>query len=66
MLFLQRLRAFLSRFDMAFERLPAIGSNRQECCMDIVWIAALGLLWLAVAQLVVGLDRMGQPRGEKT
>lgn len=34
--------------------------------MDIVWIAALGLLWLAVAQLVVGLDRMGQPRGEKT
>lgn len=43
-----------------------MGSNRQECCMDIVWIAALGLLWLAVAQLVVGLDRMGQPHGEKT
>mgnify|MGYP001079316541 CR=1 FL=1 len=34
--------------------------------MDIVWIAALGLLWLAVAQLGVGLDRMGQPHGEKT
>jgi len=32
--------------------------------MDIVWVAGLGLLWLAVAQLAVGLDRLGRARGE--
>ena len=34
--------------------------------MDIVWIAAVAVLWVAVAEMVVGLGRLDKPRGEKT
>lgn len=34
--------------------------------MDIVWIAALALLWVAVAELVVGLNKLGRPQGERS
>jgi len=33
--------------------------------MDIVWIAVLAMLWLLVAALAAGLDRLGGPRGER-
>lgn len=33
--------------------------------MDIVWIAALALLWVAVAELVVGLNKLDRPQGER-
>jgi len=33
--------------------------------MDFVWIAALALLWVAVAELAAGLWRLDRPRGER-
>jgi hypothetical protein len=33
--------------------------------MDIVWIAALALLWVAAVELVVGLYRLNRPQGEQ-
>ena len=32
--------------------------------MDIVWITALGLLWLVMVALIAGLWWLGQPQGE--
>ena len=35
--------------------------------MDIVWIAAVAVLWVAVAEMVVGLNKLASPMGrEKT
>ena len=35
--------------------------------MDIVWIAAVAVLWVAVAEMVVGLNKLASPKGrEKT
>jgi hypothetical protein len=35
--------------------------------MDIVWIAAVAVLWVVVAEMVVGLNKLAAPRGrEKT
>ena len=35
--------------------------------MDIVWIAAVAVLWVAVAEMVVGLNKLAAPKGrEKT
>jgi hypothetical protein len=35
--------------------------------MDIVWIAAVAVLWVGVAEMVVGLNKLAAPRGrEKT
>lgn len=34
--------------------------------MDIVWVAALIVLWVAMAELVVGLNRLDQPQGERS
>jgi len=35
--------------------------------MDIVWIAAVAVLWVVVAEMVVGLNKLATPRGrEKT
>lgn len=33
--------------------------------MDIVWTVALVLLWVAVAELVVGLNKLDRPQGER-
>jgi len=36
--------------------------------MDIVWIAAIAVLWVAAAEMVVGLARLGRsrrPEGER-
>ncbi len=30
--------------------------------MDIVWIAAVAVLWVAVAEMVVGLNRLASSR----
>lgn len=30
--------------------------------MDIVWIAAIAALWVAVAEMVVGLGRLDKPK----
>lgn len=34
--------------------------------MDIVWIAALALLWVAAAELIVGLNKLDRPQGERS
>lgn len=34
--------------------------------MDIVWMAALVVLWVAVAELVVGLNQLDRPQGERS
>lgn len=34
--------------------------------MDIVWMAALVLLWVAVAGLAVGLKQLDRPQGERS
>lgn len=35
--------------------------------MDIVWIAAVAVLWVVVAEMVVGLNKLASPKGrEKT
>lgn len=35
--------------------------------MDIVWIAAVAVLWVAVAEMVVGLNKLASLKGrEKT
>lgn len=34
--------------------------------MDIVWVAGLGLLWLAVVGWIAGLERMGRSQGAPT
>jgi hypothetical protein len=33
--------------------------------MDIVWLAALAALWIAMAGMVVGLSKLESPRGER-
>lgn len=33
--------------------------------MDIVWIAAVAVLWVAVAEMVVGLNRLAAPKGRE-
>ena len=33
--------------------------------MDFVWIAALAVLWVAVMEMVLGLQRLAAPRGER-
>ncbi|MDP9902019.1 hypothetical protein [Variovorax ginsengisoli] len=33
--------------------------------MDIVWIAAVAVLWVAVAQMVVGLHKLASPKGRE-
>ncbi|MGJ7493088.1 hypothetical protein [Variovorax sp. ZT4R33] len=30
--------------------------------MDIVWIAAVAVLWVAVAEMVVGLNKLASPK----
>lgn len=30
--------------------------------MDIVWIAAVAALWVLVAEMVVGLNRLARPK----
>lgn len=30
--------------------------------MDIVWIAAVAVLWVAVAEMVVGLGKLDRPK----
>jgi len=30
--------------------------------MDIVWMAAAAVLWVVVAEMVVGLNRLDKPR----
>lgn len=34
--------------------------------MDIVWMAALVVLWVAVAELAVGLNQLDRPQGERS
>jgi hypothetical protein len=36
--------------------------------MDIVWIAAVAVLWVVVAEMVVGLGRLDEPKrpGERS
>ena len=34
--------------------------------MDVVWVAALAVLWAAMAALAVGLGRLDAPPGERT
>lgn len=34
--------------------------------MDIVWMAALAGLWVVVAELVVGLNQLDRPQGERS
>ena len=34
--------------------------------MDIVWIAALAAMWVAMAGMVVGLVKLGAPMGERS
>ncbi len=31
--------------------------------MDIVWIAAVAVLWVLAAEMVVGLNRLARPKG---
>jgi hypothetical protein len=33
--------------------------------MDIVWIAAIAVMWVVVAKLVVGLHKLDTPKGER-
>ncbi|MCU4118207.1 hypothetical protein [Variovorax sp. N23] len=33
--------------------------------MDIVWIAAVAVLWIAVAEMVVGLNKLAAPKGRE-
>jgi hypothetical protein len=33
--------------------------------MDIVWIAAIAALWVVVAEMVVGLNRLDRPPRER-
>jgi hypothetical protein len=33
--------------------------------MDIVWIAALGVLWVGLVQMVRALDRLQAGKGER-
>lgn len=33
--------------------------------MDIVWIAAVAVLWVAVAEMVVGLNKLAAPKGRE-
>lgn len=33
--------------------------------MDILWIAALALLWVVAVELAVGLYRLDRPQGER-
>ncbi len=33
--------------------------------MDMVWMGALALLWVAAAALAAGLWRLGRPQGER-
>ncbi|MGJ7582306.1 hypothetical protein ACSFA3_19140 [Variovorax sp. RHLX14] len=30
--------------------------------MDIVWIAAIAVMWVAVAEMVVGLGKLDKPK----
>lgn len=30
--------------------------------MDIVWMAAVAVLWVVVAEMVVGLNRLARPK----
>lgn len=34
--------------------------------MDIVWMTALVVLWVAVAEWVVGLNRLERPQGDRS
>ncbi len=34
--------------------------------MDIVWIAAIAAMWVVVAELVVGLNKLDTPKGERS
>lgn len=37
--------------------------------MDVVWIAAVAVLWVLVAEMVVALNRLGKPapkQGERS
>jgi len=34
--------------------------------MDIVWIAALAAMWVAMAGMVVGLSKLGASKGERS
>jgi hypothetical protein len=33
--------------------------------MDIVWIAAIAVMWVVVAELMVGLHKLDTPKGER-
>ncbi len=33
--------------------------------MDFVWIAAIAVMWVVVAELVVGLYKLDTPKGER-
>ena len=33
--------------------------------MDLVWIAAIAVLWVVMAEAVLGLSKLGAPRGER-
>jgi hypothetical protein len=34
--------------------------------MDFVWIAALAVMWVAMAEAVVALCKLDEPKGERT
>ncbi len=33
--------------------------------MDVVWIAAIAVLWVVLAEMVVGLNKLDQPKEER-
>lgn len=33
--------------------------------MDFVWVAAIAVLWVVVAEMVVGLSKLDQPKEER-
>jgi hypothetical protein len=32
--------------------------------MDVVWIAAIGVFWVVMAEAVIGLGKLDAPKGE--
>jgi hypothetical protein len=61
---LRRPHHSVSRFYAHLPRLQVL-SRMQECSMDIVWIAALAALWALMAWMVIGLNRLESPKGER-